>query len=442
MFFNEAVEKNSELILSAQSYIWANAETGYREDKTSNFLKEKFESLGYDTVAAGDVPGFYTVLDTGREGPEILIFGEMDALLCAEHPDADKRTGAVHCCGHSAQCAALVGIAAALKEPNVTDKLCGRIRLCAVPAEELIEIEYRRALKEKGIIKHFSGKAEFLRRGYFDGVDMALMVHTSQHGEMFAGLGAVGCAVKNITYKGVSAHAGGAPWSGCNALYAATQGLSAINAIRETFKENDIIRVHPIVTNGGAAVNAIPDKVTLESYVRGKTYEAILDANKRVNRALCGAALSLGANIEINDMFGYSPLENANGLLEVAKEAAKVLPDISFTTDNSFSSGSTDMGDISAIMPALHPYMPGAVGTSHGANYYIKDPVLACVGSAKWQMAMLYILLSNGAVRAKQIIADFKPKFASKEEYFSFIESFSCGGDRILYDENTATVKL
>ena len=81
---------------------------------------------------AEDITGFYTVIDTGKPEPEVLVLGELDSLICANHPDADPETGAVHCCGHSAQCAALLGLAAALKEPGILDGLSGRIRLCAV----------------------------------------------------------------------------------------------------------------------------------------------------------------------------------------------------------------------------------------------------------------------------------------------------------------------
>ena len=212
----DAVDKNRQLILDAHKFIWENPETGYREVKTSRYLEEAFEKLGYDIVRAGDIPGFYTILDTGRPGPEILILGELDALLCPEHPDADSETGAVHCCGHSAQAAALLGIAAALKEPGMADDLCGRIRLCAVPAEELIEIEYRSGLRKEGRIHYLGGKSEFLYRGYFDGVDIAFMVHTTQGKGFAVSLGSVGCIAKRVIYKGVSAHAGGSPWSGVN----------------------------------------------------------------------------------------------------------------------------------------------------------------------------------------------------------------------------------
>ena len=440
--FISAVEKNREIVLNALDYIWKNPETGYREVKTSKHLETEFEKLGYELVKAGDIPGFYAVLDTKRPGPEVLVLGELDSLICETHPEADKDTKAVHCCGHAAQAAALLGLAAALKEPGVLDEMCGKIRLCAVPAEELIEIEYRSGLKEKGIIKYFGGKTEFLYRGYFDGVDLAFMVHTTQTNEMLVTAGSVGCMSKRVIYKGKSAHAGGSPWMGCNALYAANLGLNAINALRETFMEGDIVRVHPIITQGGSAVNAIPDTVIIESYVRGKTFEAIEETNKKVNRALTGAALSLGANVEIQDKPGYAPLVNSEGMADMVIEAAEILPDVPKRRAFNTGSGSTDMGDLSGIMPSVHPYMPGAVGTSHGNDYYIENPELACIGSAKWQLNMLNILLKDSGKRAYEIKKNFKPAFASKEEYFKYIDSLISDGDRIVYNENDAQVSL
>ncbi len=441
--YNLAVDKHRNLIIEAQTYIWANPETGYREVKTSEYMENAFKKLGYDLVKAKNIPGFYTVIDTGRPGPEVLVLGELDALLCPDHPDADPKTGAVHCCGHSAQCAALLGLAAALKEPGILDDFSGRIRLCAVPAEELIEIEYRTSLGKEGRIRYLVGKTEFLYRGYFDGVDIAFMVHTSQSEGFSIRRGSIGCIAKRVVYKGVSAHAGATPWSGCNALYAANLGLCAINSIRETFKDADSIRVHPIITHGGGAVNAIPDRVVIESFVRGKTFDGIREANDRVNRALCGAALSLGANIDIQDTMGYAPLYNSDGMMTIARDATKILPDLPVNYLDAVGSGSTDMGDLSALMPVVHPYISGASGISHGCNYKIADPGLACVGSAKWQLAMLALLLKDGAARAKQIISDFKPQFTSKKEYFEYIDDFLSSGDRITYSEDkTATVKL
>ena len=403
------------------------------------YLAEKFEALGYKLTYAEGITGFITDVDTGKEGPTLLILGELDSVICPTHPESDPETGAVHACGHNAQCATLLGIAAALKEPRVSEGLCGRIRLCAVPAEELLEIEYRSKLRAEGKIKYFGGKSEFLSRGLFDGVDLALMVHSA--GVFHISANWVGCLAKNVIYKGKSAHAGGAPWNGNNALYAATSGLAAVNAIRETFREADCIRVHPIITKGGDMVNAIPAEVRMESYVRGSSFDAIKKANRRVNRALCGAALSLGCNVEIIDMPGYAPFVSAEGMIEAALDAAKeILPDVTVTISRSFETGSTDMGDLSCIMPTVQPYAAGIKGNGHGADYQIVDPETACVKNAAWQLGIAKLLLQENAVRAKKILAEFQPQFASKEEYLAYVDGLCCSGDRIDYREDGTVI--
>ena len=190
-------------------------------------------------------------------------------------------------------------------------------------------------------------------------------------------------------------------------------------------------------------VNAIPGTVTLESYVRGKSFEAIARENKKVNRALIGAALSLGANIEITDTPGYSPLANAPDMIQLAREAAALaLPDDTFEIHEQYSTGSTDMGDLSAIMPVIHPYAAGSSGTSHGSDYYITDPDAACVKSAVWQLTMMTLLLENGGARAKKIIADYTPIFASKEKFLAYQDSICDSGDRITYSHDKAEVRL
>ncbi len=439
----QSVEKNRALIFDTLDYIWRHPETGFKETKTAEYLEKVFTELGYPLTKAEDIPGFYTVLDTGRPGPEVLVLAELDALVCNNHPQSNPETGAVHCCGHHAQCAALVGVAAGLKNQAIMQNLCGKIRLCVVPGEELIEVEYRSRLREKGIIKYYGGKAEFMQRGYFDDVDISLMVHTTPAPHFMVNDGSVGCLAKQITYKGRSAHAGGSPWNGINALYAATLGLSAINAIRETFQEKDTIRVHPIITNGGTVVNAIPEKVQLESFVRGKTFHAIAQENRKVNRALIGAALSIGANIEIEDSPGYAPLVNSKEMIEVASEAlTAIFPDKKLVKSGVYSTGSTDMGDLSCIMPVIHPYAPGAQGVSHGDNYYIINPESACLESAMWQLTILTLLLSNHAERAKNVIDQYDAPFKSRQEYCEYLDSVFTFGDRIDYTNDRALIRL
>src|SRR2546428_342849 len=159
--------------------------------------------------------------------------------------------------------------------------------------EEYGDIEWRVSQARAGKLEFLGGKPELMRLGHFDDVDLAMMIHaTSRPEDGKAGVPGSnnGCIVKTVRYIGRAAHAGGAPHMGVNALYAAQIGLMAINAIRETFKDEDTIRVHPIITHGGSQVNVIPGEVRIETYVRGRTVEAILDADKKVDRALRAGA--------------------------------------------------------------------------------------------------------------------------------------------------------
>ena len=437
-----AVDKYRELILSAERYIWKNPETGFKEFKTSKYMEEQFESLGYKITRAEGITGFYTTIDTGRPGPTVLALAELDAVICKSHPEADPETGAVHACGHNAQCAAMLGVAAALKDENVLKDLSGKIMLCVVPAEESIEMEYRAELRDKGIIKYTGGKSEFLSRGYFDGVDLAFMVHTAGGAHVSYGGRSLGFIGKTITYKGVAAHAGGAPWLGKNALYAANAGLAAVNALRETFRDEDHVRWHPIMTSGGDMVNNIPETAKIESMLRAVTTEALERENEKINRALIGAAISFGVEIEITDEPGYAPLLHDKNLAAAAKEALdKIIP---FTdTPNlgcgeSFDGvggGTMDMGDLAMLMPIIHPYMGGSVGKGHGNDYYITDPVTACVTCAKWQVALIKTLLENGGERAKLIAESYTPTYKTKEEFLSYQDLVRRSGSRVEYLE-------
>ena len=184
-------------------------------------------------------------------------------------------------------------------------------------------------------------------------------------------------------------------------------------------------------------VSAIPEKVTMEAYIRGKTYDAILSANKKINQALCGAALSLGVNVEIKDIPGYAPHVNDVGLTKIAEESFKELfPERELLLTGAHTTGSTDLGDLSCIMPVVHPYMGGAKGKAHGNDYEIFDPESACVDSAKWQVAMLTSLLEKAGERAKKIVEEYQPMFSSKEEFLSFQDSLNTSGDRIVYRQD------
>ena len=343
--YETLVDKHREEILAAEDYIWRHPETGFREWKTTAYMQDVFEKAGYTLVKAGDIPGFYTDIETGRPGPKLLIMAELDALSAPNHVQAVD--GCAHACGHHAQCAAMAGIALALKEPGALDGLSGSVRLMCVPAEELIELDFRDGLRRAGVIHYLGGKTEFMHRGYMDGVDLAFLFHTSTRTDcdFDCHYGQNGCIAKTVRYEGVAAHAGGSPEKGVNALYAASLGLQGINAIRETLRDGDHIRIHPIMTSGGACVNIIPCEATLESYIRGASFDAILDANRKVDRALAAGALALGAKVSVSDRPGYAPLVNSPELVEAVGEAMRaLLGEDRVKITHEWTTGCTDMG--------------------------------------------------------------------------------------------------
>jgi metal-dependent amidase/aminoacylase/carboxypeptidase family protein len=202
-------------------------------------------------------------------------------------------------------------------------------------------------------------------------------------------------------------------------LNAAHIALAAIHAQRETFKDEDSIRVHPIITRGGELVNVVPADVRLETFVRGKTNEAIMNANIKVDRALKAGAMAIGAGVEINTLPGYMPLQDDGDMQELFKQNAQMLFGADECTAAGHRTGSTDMGDISHIMPAVHPSMSGASGISHGSDFMIADKQMAYLAPAKALALMAVDLLYANAERAKEIKAQHKPVM-SKEEYLSY----------------------
>jgi len=418
----EAIDRRAEKIIALGEGIRRNPELGFKELKTARLVEETLQQIGLSPRGGLAVTGVRAEARGAKDGPTFALLGELDALVVAGHPLADRESGAAHGCGHNAQVAGLLGAAMGLVEAKALDHLAGRIVFFAVPAEEYGDVEWRVQQARAGRLEFLGGKPELLRLGHFDDVDLAMMIHTTSQPEMKrAGVAASnnGCIVKTVRYLGRASHAGGAPHNGINALYAAQIGLAAINAIRETFRDEDSIRVHPIITHGGSQVNVIPAEVRIETYVRGKTVEAILEANRRVDRALRAGALALGAQVEIETLPGYLPLFNHAGMAKHFVANARALLGAGEVTEAGHRSGSTDMGDISHVMPALHPYMGGATGSGHGADYAIADPALAYVEPAKQLALMAVDLLWGDAGAAREILAGWKPRM-TKEAYLAF----------------------
>ncbi|HLE81730.1 MAG TPA: peptidase dimerization domain-containing protein, partial [Dehalococcoidia bacterium] len=312
--------------------------------------------------------------------------------------------------------------AVGLLAPEVMSSLGGSVALIAVPAEEFIDVEYRWNLHQQGKLGLMAGKQEFIRLGAFDDVDMAMMVHTTSRPDdkkLAWGGTSNGHVVKLVKFIGRAAHAGGAPHAGINALHAATIAITAINAQRETLRDQDIVRIHGILTRGGAAVNSIPADVRYEGRVRGRTTEAIDDANAKVDRCFRAGAMAMGAKVNIITLPGYQPMINNELLMEIFKANAVELvgaDQITVNPNDRNTGGSTDMGDLAHIMPVVHPYAGGAIGTGHGNDYLVQDYEAAVINPAVAMAMSVIDLLADNAAKAREVLAKHKPPM-TKAQY-------------------------
>lgn len=423
-----AIEKRLEDIRAIGMSIAEEPELGYKEVKTSAKVQEAFDRLGIAYETGFGVTGVKARLAGAGHRRTVALLGELDAIVCREHPMSDPVTGAAHCCGHNVQIANLVAVAMAVKDVDAMKYLGGDLVLFAVPAEEYVEIEYRNKLREEKKIEFLGGKAQIIAEGGFDDVDMALQMHvdpaTHPEGNFQVGNTSNGFIGKLITYRGKAAHAAGAPDKGINALNACMMGVMGVNAIRETFREEDCVRFHPIINSGGDLVNVIPDYVKMESYVRASNLPAMKDVNARINRALRAGAMALGAECDIHDLAGYLPMKPDENFRAVLRANAQKIFGAEFVTEGEHAAGSTDMGDVSHLMPVVHPWVGCVSGVLHGANYRLTDEKTAFTKTPQVLASTIVDLLWDDAAEAERICAAHKPEL-TKAEYLEYMRSFA-----------------
>ena len=418
----EAIDRRRMQIERIGDHIMAHPELGFKEFETARLVSNTMEEFGIPRETGLAITGVKGVLKGKKPGPTVALVGELDALVVSDHPMADPKTGAAHACGHNAQIAGLLGAMMGMLDGRAAEDLGGTVVFFAVPAEEYLEMEYRLGLVKEGKLGFLGGKQELIRLGHFDDIDMAVMIHTHGDPEMkktAVAASSNGFVAKMIRFIGQTAHAGSAPHEGINALNAAHVALAAIHAQRETFREQDAIRVHPIITKGGDVVNVVPAEVWIETYVRGKTNEAILEASAKVDRALRAGAMAVGAKVEIETIPGYMPRRDNAVLKEIFKANSKALFGADEYCEVGHQTGSGDMGDVSHIMPTFHPQMAGASGLWHSAEFRISDKEIAYLAPAKSLALMAVDLLYGEAEKAREILKNYRPAMM-KEEYLAF----------------------
>ena len=412
----ETIDANRDKICEIGNSIYKNPELGFKEYFASNKVEEVFQELGLEYEKEIAVTGLKARLNN-KSNINVGVLGELDAVVCPMHPDANADTGAAHCCGHFAQIAGMLGCAIGLHA--IKDELDGNVTFMATPAEECVELEYRQQIKKEGKIQYFGGKQEWLRLGHFDDIDVAMLIHgmDSNHEKAIKACSSgVGFITKTVKFIGKEAHAGISPWDGTNALDAATLALSAINAVRSTLKEKDVVKIHPIMTKGGTLVNIVPNDVRLEMYIRAATIEAIKDANFKVNRAIKGCAYAVGCEVEIIDMPGYLPIHSDVNLANVfGKNVELLCPDTEVMYPTDIEGISTDLGDVATMIPSIMAGIGGFVDGFHTMNFKIDNEALAYIIPAKILACTVVDLLANDGEKVKEIQSQFKATYTMND---------------------------
>jgi len=371
-------------------------ELGFQEVAAAELLTGLLERGGFDVRrgVAGMATAFLATWppDGGRAGPTVALLAEYDAL-----------PGVGHGCGHNIIGTAAVGAGLALASlgreaaPDGAGDLGGlpgRVLVIGCPAEE-------------GGVEGAGGKVVLVEAGIFSGIDAAMMVHP---GVVDAPSGRSSCRVAlEIGFTGKAAHAAGAPHEGINALEAVIQTFNAVNALRQHLPGS--VRVHGVVIKGGEAPNVVPDEGQIRIYVRAPSLPELGPAAERIRNCARGAALATGCQVAFRefahtyvDLVASGPLDEAFGrnMTELGRPPVK-------PGESGRGMGSTDMGNVSHVVPAIHPYVAIAERAggpaSHSREFGLasvspKGEEALIVAAKALAMTGLDLLLSPETLRA------------------------------------------
>lgn len=383
-------------------------EVGFKEEQTRKYVQSYLAKHSIPIVNDFGINGFQASIGSGK--PHIGLIAELDALYVPGHfqqgPD-----GAAHACGHHMQSTIMLHVMTLLQEQS----FMGTVSLFAVAAEEYIDMEYRRSLQEQGLIELRSGKQNLLLQNAFDGVDAFISVHTMGHTttpSMEVNATLSGFIYKTIQFQGQGAHAAVAPSEGVNALNALALTQSAIAFLRETFREEDRVRIHMITTDGGQSVNSVPERAVLEGYIRAANPEILLQVSEKVSQAAVHSAAALGATTTIQDEMGYAPFIQSRELSDVfVPYINEVVPTI---IDHQLSFAAGDIGDVGLFYPTIQLGYSGCVGRVHGNDFAMDDANEALVNPTYVVTAGVLDLLKN-PVKIQQITQSFTPTMTRQE---------------------------
>lgn len=305
--------------------IHANPELSFEEVNSAAALIAPLRAAGFEIEEElGGLPtAFRATYDSGKSGPVIALLAEYDALV-----------NLGHACGHNLIGTASVTAALALKQ--VSQLLTGRLEVIGTPAEE-----------EGG------GKIILSDKGIFDDADAVMMFHPRD--KTMVVRGGLACVDAVFKFYGKAAHAASAPQNGISALDAVIHTFNGINALRQLF--TDDVRVHGIITDGGSATNIVPAYSEAKFLMRADTVKGLTVVKQKVFDAARGASLMTGARLEIEEGLTYAERNNNLTLAGFFQQNLEAMGIEVVPPPLKGGIGSSDIGNVSQITAAIHPYI-------------------------------------------------------------------------------------
>jgi len=353
-------------------------ETGLQEFKSAALLADILEREGFilERGIAGMATAYRASYGVGE--PAIAILAEMDAL-----PEIG------HACGHNVIAAAAVGAAVALRHALPED--AARVVVLGTPAEEL------------GV-----GKIEMIRAGCFRDLDFAMMVHPSSKRQVLKRY--LGLAKVRFTFFGKVAHAAAYPEEGINALDGVIQTFNGINALRQQLRDD--VRVHGIITEGGVVPNVIPERASCFFYVRADTLEEVARVKERVIACAEGAARAAGCRLTIDEeerVLAPLKINRTFSALYAAQLAYLGLQEAAAPIDK--NKGSSDIGNVSQVIPTIHPHVPIGEGVHIHSEAFARATVSERGKSAAVEGAMALALTAAELVASPGLREQIRNEF-------------------------------
>ncbi|TLS36543.1 M20 family metallopeptidase [Pseudalkalibacillus caeni] len=378
----EHLQGIQEKLVEISKHLYHNPELGDQEYKSMKLLTDFLEEQGF-TVEKGIVDrptAFQATYDSKKDGPTIAYLAEYDAL-----PEVG------HACGHNMIGTMSTGAGVLLSK--VIDEIGGRVVVLGTPAEETN-----------------GAKVDMAEQGTFKDIDAAMMVHPAdqsyESGESLA-MDAI-----QFEYRGKTSHAAASPEEGINALDAVIQLFNGINALRQHVRSD--VRIHGIITEGGKAANVVPDKAVAQFYVRSKDREYLDVVVSKVKDIADGAARMTGAKVKISNYeLSYDNMVT-NKTMSEAFSKNLLETGVQQIHKAKKGSGSIDMGNVSHVVPAIHPYLgldsPGLVAhTREFAETTITPNSHKILGQGVLALAMT----GNDLIVEKELLEAVKKEFNS-----------------------------